>query len=307
MPSFAANAQEWPIRPIKLIVPFPAGGGTDLIARVMAQHLSARLGQQVFVENRGGANGAIGLAALKQSPPDGYTLAVTSDTPLVVNPSLQPNLGYKPLEDFTPVSSLIRFPSLIVAHPSAGIRTIPDLIAAAKATPGGVTYSSAGAGNFSHLAMEIFSQQAGLKLLHVPYRGVGPATLGVVAGEVQLSVSNVQVALENIRAGQLVAVGVGELERMPVLPDVPTIAETLPGFSIASWAGVLVPAKTPEALVSRLHEEIAAILADPQVRERLEAQQIKPLPLPQAAFAELIRNDLARWAKFIKATGVGAE
>lgn len=303
----SAKAQDWPIKPIKMIVPFPAGGGTDFIARLMAQHLTTRLGKAVYVENRGGANGAIGLQALKQSDPDGYTIAVSSDTPLVVNPSLQPNLAYKPLEDFIPVASMVRFPSLIAAHPSANIHSVPELIAAAKAKPGSLTYASAGVGNFSHLAMELFALQAGVELLHVPYRGAGPAAIGLIAGEVELGVSNVQVTLQSIRAGQVIPLGVGEPERMPALPDVPTIAETIPGFRVTSWAGIIVPAKTPKAIVDRLNNEVTAVMTDPEVVKLLEAQQITPFSLEQAAFADLVKTDLEKWAKFIKTANITIE
>ena len=302
-----ARAQDWPNKPIKMIVPFPAGGGTDFIARLMAQHLSKRLGQQVYVENRGGANGAIGLQALKQSDPDGYTIAASSDTPMVVNPALQANLPYKPLEDFIPVATMVRFPGLIAVHPSVPIRTIPELIAAAKAKPGSLAYASAGIGNFSHLAMELFSMQAGVKLLHVPYKGTGPAAIGLIGGEVQLAFNNVQTTLQNIRAGQLIALGVGEPERVPVLPDVPTIAETVPGFGMAPWVGIIVPAKTPKDVVDRLNREVTAVMADPEVIKVLSAQQVTPFPLDQAAFTALVKADTEKWAQVIKTANISIE
>jgi tripartite-type tricarboxylate transporter receptor subunit TctC len=286
-----------------MIVPFPAGGGTDFIARLVAQHLAARLGQTVYVENRGGANGAIGLQAFKQSEPDGYTIAATPNTPLVVSPSLNAHLAYKPLEDFIPVSPIARFPSLIAAHPSAKIRTVPELISAAKANPGGLAYGTSGVGGFSHLAMELFALHAGVKLLHVPYKGAGPAALGQIAGDVQLGYNNVQVLLQNIRAGQLVAIAVGEPERMSVLPDVPTIFEavpSLPAFGMTSWAGIIVPAKTPKAIVDRLNKEITAVLADPEVVKLMQVQQITPFSMEQGAFATLVKTELDEWAKFIK-------
>ena len=305
--SAPVSAQDWPNRPIKMIVPFPAGGGTDFIGRLMALHLSKRLGQQVFVENRGGANGSIGLQALKQSDPDGYTIAASSDTPLVVNPALNSKLAYKPLDDFIPVGAMVRFPGLIVAHPSAKLRSIPELIAAAKANPGKLAYASAGIGNFSHLAMELFSMQAGVKLLHVPYKGTGPAAMGMVAGEVQVGFNNVQTTLQNVRQGQLIALGVGEPKRVPVLPDVPTIAETVPGFGMAPWVGVIAPAKTPKAVVDRLSREVAAVMNDPEVIKVLTEQQVTPFPLNQPAFADLVRSDLEKWAKVIATAGIKVE
>lgn len=302
-----ARAQDWPTKPIKVIVPFAAGGGTDFIARLMAQHLTTRLGQPVYVENRGGANGAIGLQALKQSDPDGYTIAATSDTPLVVNPSLMARLPYTPLEDFIPVASMVRFPSLIAATPSLKVHSLPELIALAKAKPGSITYGSAGIGNFSHLSMELFAMQAGLKLLHVPYRGAGPASVALLAGEVDIGINNVQVTLQNIRAGKLIALAVGEPERMAVLPDVPTIAETLPGFRVTSWAGIVAPAKTPKAIVERLNKEITAVMADPEVVKLLEAQQITPFSLDQAAFTDLVKSDSEKWSAFLKRANISID
>src|SRR5262245_22040576 len=219
-----AFAQAWPQKPIKMIIPFPAGGGTDFIGRVAAKHLSDRLGQQVFVENRGGANGAIGLQALAQAEPDGYTIATSSDTPLVVNPWLYSKLPYEALRDFIPVATLVRFPGMLAVHPSVPVKSVAELIALAKAKPGDLTYASAGVGNFSHLAMELFSLATGVKLLHVPYKGTGPASLALIGGEVQMGFNNVQTLLQNVREGQLRALAVAEPQRMAALPDVPTVA-----------------------------------------------------------------------------------
>ena len=188
-------AQAWPGKPIKMIVPFPAGGGTDFIGRLAAKQLGDRLGQPVFVDNRGGANGAIGAQALMQSPPDGYTIAAISDGPTVINPALYEKLAYHPLRDFVPVAMMIKFPSMLTAHPSIGVRNVAELIALAKAKPGTLNYSSGGTGNFSHLGPELLAYQAGIKLVHVPYRGVAPATTALLAGDVQLMYNNVATAL----------------------------------------------------------------------------------------------------------------
>jgi tripartite-type tricarboxylate transporter receptor subunit TctC len=212
------SAQTWPQRPIRMICPFPAGGGTDFIARLAAKHLSDRLGQQVYVENRGGANGAIGLQALMQSDPDGYTIGAISDGPIVANPALYEKLAYQPLRDFIPVAMMIRYPSMLIAHPAVGVRNVV------------LTYSSGGTGNFSHLGLELLALQTGIKLLHVPYRGVGPATMALIGGDVQLMYNNVATALEHVRGGKAVPVAVGEPARLPALPDIPAVAETVPGF-----------------------------------------------------------------------------
>jgi tripartite-type tricarboxylate transporter receptor subunit TctC len=303
----AAAAQAWPQRSIKMIVPFPAGGGTDFIARVAAKHLSDRLGQQVFVENRGGANGAVGLQALMQSDPDGYTISACSDTPLVVNPSLYEKLAYSPLRDFVPVATMVRFPGMLAVHPSVPARSVSELIALAKAKPGSLAYASAGVGNFSHLAMELFSQATGVKLLHVPYKGTGPASLALIGGEVQMGFNNVQTLLPTVRSGQLVALAVAEPKRMPALPDLPAVAETVPGFEMAPWVGIIAPARTPKEIVDRLATETVAIMRDPQVVKQLTEQQVTPFALDPDQLGALIRKDLEKWAGVIKTAGIKVE
>jgi tripartite-type tricarboxylate transporter receptor subunit TctC len=302
-----ALAQAWPQKPIKMIVPFPAGGGTDFIARVAAKHLSDRLGQQVFVENRGGANGGVGLQALMQADPDGYTIATSSDTPLVVNPWLYDKLPYQALRDFAPVATLVRFPGLLATHPSLPVNNVAELIALAKAKPGDLAYASAGVGNFSHLAMELFSLSTGVKLLHVPYKGTGPASLALIGGEVQLGFNNVQTLLQNVRAGQLKALAVAEPQRVPTLPDVPAVAETVPGFTMAPWIGIIVPVKTPKDIVARLTQETLAVMRDPELVKLLTDQQVTPMALDQDQFTALIKKDLDKWANVIKTVGIKAE
>jgi tripartite-type tricarboxylate transporter receptor subunit TctC len=297
-------AQGWPQKSIRMIVPFPAGGGTDFIARLAAKHLSDRLGQQVCVENRGGANGAIGLQALMQSDPDGYTIATTSDTPMVVNPALYEKLAYHPLRDFVPVATMVRFPGMLVAHPSVPARSIAELIALAKAKPGSLAYASAGIGNFSHLAMELFSLNTGIKLLHVPYKGTGPSAMALLGGEVQLMFNNVQTVLQNVKTGQMIALAVAEPKRMPALPDVPAVAETVPGFEMAPWVGIIVPVKTPKEIVAQLARETLAVFRDPEVVKLLAEQQVTPMAMDQAQFEQLIRNDLEKWATVIKTAGI---
>jgi tripartite-type tricarboxylate transporter receptor subunit TctC len=297
-------AQSWPQRPIKVIVPFAAGGGTDFIARLVAKHLSDRLGQQVYVENRGGANGAVGLQVLMQAEPDGYTISVCGDTPLVVNPSLFDKLRYAPLRDFVPVATLVRFPGILAVNPSVPARSVAELIALAKAKPDGLNYSSAGIGNFSHLAMELFKQSTGVNLLHVPYKGTGPASLALIGGEVQIGFNNVQTLLQNVQTGQLRALAVAEPERLAVLPETPTVAETVPGFTMAPWVGVIAPAKTPKEVVERLSKEILAVMRDPQVIKHLADQHVTPYALDAAEMGELLRKDTEKWAAVIKSAGI---
>jgi tripartite-type tricarboxylate transporter receptor subunit TctC len=302
--STSPSAQAWPQRPIRMICPFPAGGGTDFIARLAAKHLSDRLGQQVYVENRGGANGAIGLQALMQSDPDGYTIAAISDGPIVANPALYEKLAYQPLRDFIPVAMMIRFPSMLIAHPAVGIRNVAELIAFAKAKPGALTYSSGGTGNFSHLGLELLALQTGIKLLHVPYRGVGPATMALIGGDVQLMYNNVATALEHVRGGKAIPVAVGEPARLPALPDIPAIAETVPGFEMSAWVAIFVPAKTPKDVVARLSKEVASMLRDPEVVKIFTEQQIIAFYKDPDDLTQYIKAELEKWDRVIKTAGI---
>jgi tripartite-type tricarboxylate transporter receptor subunit TctC len=306
VPGLAA-AQAWPQRQIKMICPFPAGGGTDLIARLAAKHLSDRLGQQVYVENRGGANGAIGVQALMQAEPDGYTIGAISDGPMIINPALYANNPYQPLRDFVPVGQMVKFPSLLTAHPSTGIKNVSDLIRVAKEKPGTLNFSSGGIGNFSHMGLELLAIQGGIKIVHVPYKGVGPATLAVLSGEVQLMYNNVATAIEHVRAGKTVPLGVGEPKRIEGLPDIPAIAETVPGFEMAAWVGVFVPAKTPQPIVDRLTKETAAFLQDPEVKKYFAQQFIVAAYKNPDEFSKYIKVELERWANVVKTAGIKAE
>ena len=303
-----APAQNWPQKQtIRMIVPFPAGGGTDVVARIVAKYLAERLHQTIVVENRGGANGQIGLQALKQSAPDGYTIEVTSDTPMTVNPWIYKNLSYDPLRDFIPVVSLIRLPSMLAVHPSVPARSVGEFIALAKSKPGGLTYASAGVGNFSHLEMELFSLAAGVKLVNVPYKGTGPSAMGMIGGEVQAGFNNVSTLLPHMQAGKLIALAVAEPKRISELPDIPAIAETLPGFEMAPWVGLIVPTGTPQTIVDRLTEETIAVMRDPVVVKQFNEQQLSVMVLEKDKFADLIRNDLEKWGKVTKAAGITVE
>jgi tripartite-type tricarboxylate transporter receptor subunit TctC len=301
-------AQNWPSKQtIRMIVPFPAGGGTDVVARIVAKYLSERLHQTIIIENRGGANGQIGLMALKQSAPDGYTIEVTSDTPMTVNPWIYKNIGYDALRDFIPVTSLIRLPSMLAVHPSVPARTVAEFIALAKSKPGAINYGSAGVGNFSHLEMELFSQAAGIKLVHVPYKGTGPLAVGMLGGEVQAGFNNVSTLLQQTQSGKLIALAVAEPQRMADLPDVPTIAETLPGFDMAPWVGLIVPVGTPKEIVDKLVTESTAVMKDPAVVKQFKDQQLNVMLLERDKFAALIKKDLDKWQKVIKSAGITME
>jgi tripartite-type tricarboxylate transporter receptor subunit TctC len=300
----AATAQAWPTRPIKMICPFPPGGGTDVIARIVAQQLSIRLNQNVFVENRSGANGGAGSLELARAEPDGYTIGAISDSPNTVNPSLYGNLQYSPLRDFIPVARVNHFPSYLVAHPSVPFNDVAGLIAYAKANPGKLNYSSGGVGNFSHLGLAMLAFQTGIDIVHVPYRGIGPATTAILAGEVQLTYNNVATARPHVDAGKLKGLGVGTSERLPALPNVPAIAETVKGFNVTPWVGIFLPAKAPKEIAERLSKEVEALLKDPAVVKSFADQQIRAAYLDTPAFTAEIRKETEAWAKVIQTLGI---
>lgn len=300
-------ADDWPSRPIRLIVPFPAGGGTDFVARLVAKYLSDKLKQTIVVENRGGANGTIGLQAVKQAPPDGYTLAASSDSPLTVNPWMYKSLPYDPQKDFMPVASLVRLPGMMAVGPSVQARSVAELIALAKSKPGALTYASAGVGNFSHLAMELFAQAADIKLLHVPYKGTGPAGMALLAGDVQIGFNNVQTLMPYVESKKLVPLGIGEPKRMSDLPNLPTIAETVPGFEMAPWVGILAPANTPKDIVDKLEKATLEVMSDPALVKQCADQYLTVMALSQGDFAKLIQKDLDKWGKVTKQADIKFE
>jgi len=299
-----ASAQTWPQRPIKAIVPFPAGGGTDLMGRLVAKHLGDLLGQQVYVENIGGANGSIGVQAVMRAEPDGYTIGVLSDGPMIVNPALYPNNPYQTLRDFIPVAMVNRFPSMLTANPSTGIKTVADLLKVAKEKPGTLNYSSGGIGNFSHMGLELLANQTGIKIVHVPYRGIGPATQAILTGEVQLLYNNVTTSLEHVRAGKTNALAIGETKRLPGLPDIPTIAETVPGYDFSAWIGIYVPAKTPPAIVAKLSKAVSDFLQIAAVQKYFGDQFITASYKNPDEFSAYIKAELTKWDNVVKSAGI---
>src|SRR5687767_5663248 len=304
--SFGASvcAQTWPTKPIRMIIPFAPGGGTDVVGRIVAKHLSDRLGQQVIVENRAGANGIVGMQALLQAAPDGYTIAGVGDGTLVMNPALYAKLPYDTLRDVVPVARTVKFPGMISAHPSLPVRSIPALIALAKSRPGDLTYPSAGIGNASHLAMELFASSTGTRFLHVPYNGNGPASLALLAGHMQVMFNNVQTTMPYVTAGKLRALGVGEPKRMERLPDIPAIAEFVRGYEMAAWTSVVAPRGTPAPLVSRLSSEIVEVMRLPDVAAFLEKQALVPAPQRPDEFLQFMKQELVKWEKVIRTAGI---
>jgi tripartite-type tricarboxylate transporter receptor subunit TctC len=301
-----AHAQTWPQKPIRLIVPFPPGGGNDLIGRMVAQELTKRLGQNVLVDNRAGANGIVGLQAFKQAPADGYTLATSSDGPLVINPAVRESLPYDVNRDFVPVALAITQPMVLVVHPSMPVRSVQKLIELARARPDAVTYSSAGLGNISHLSGELLTALGGARFLHVPYKGGEPATIAVVSGEVQFMFGTVQNVIEHTRRGRLVAIGTGEPpgQRLPTLPTVPAIGETVKGYESKTWNGFILPAKTPLEIVMRYANEIRAIVRQDDVSGQLIALGATPTPLGPEEFAALMRRDVEKWAQLARTRNI---
>lgn len=303
-----AHGQEWPAKPVRIVVPFAPGGVADNSARVVADRLGARLGQQVLVENRAGASGNIGSELVAKAAPDGYTLLLGFDGTMVINPHVFPKLGFDTLRDFQPVTKLGDAILILVAHPSVPASTLPELIAYSKSQPGGVAYGTSGTGGTPHLAGELLRQRSGANLVHVPYKGGGQAIGDVVGGQIPLVYTAIATAQQYVKAGRIKAIAVSSAQRGRSLPDVPTFVESgQPGFVVDSWVGILAPAKTPRPVVDRLQKEIAAVLAEPEVRARYDVLGIEPVGNTPDQFAAQIKADLARWETVVKQAGIKVE
>jgi tripartite-type tricarboxylate transporter receptor subunit TctC len=299
--SMAIHAQTYPTKPLRMLVPFPPGGTTDILGRVAAQKLGEALGQQVIVDNRPGAGGNIGTELVAKSPPDGYTLLTDPGSTLTINPSLFAKLPFDPLKDFAPVTILAAVPNLLVVHPSLPVRNVKELIALAKAKPGQLNYASSGAGQSTHLSMELFKSMAHVNMIHVAYKGSSPAITDLLGGHVLLMFDNMPSALPHAKAGKLRGIAVSTARRSPVMPDVPTVAESgLPGFEVSVWFAVLAPAATPREIVERLNGILVKALQSPDVRERLSTQGAEPIGGTPADFTAVMKRDLAKWAKVVK-------
>jgi tripartite-type tricarboxylate transporter receptor subunit TctC len=300
-------ADTYPSRPIRMIVAYPPGGGTDQVGRVMAEQLTVTLGQNVVVDNRGGATGNIGTELAARALPDGYTLLMGNVAPNAVNVSLFKKLPFDPVKDFSPVSLVAITPNILVAHPSIPVKTIKELIAYAKAKPGTLNFPSAGVGSSSHLAGELLKSLAGISMVHVPFKGGGPALVAVIAGEVQIMFATMPAAMPHVKSGKVKPVAVTTAKRSKAMPDLPTIAESgVKGYDASTWYGLLAPARTPPAVVTRLHGDTVKILAGP-TRQRLEAQGFEPDGGTPAEFANYIKSEITKWAKVIKDAGIPAE
>lgn len=303
----ASAAQPYPQRPIRLVVPYSAGGSTDTVARIVGQRLSERLGQQVVVDNRTGAGTLIGTGIVAQSAPDGYTLLMATP-PLAINPALYPKVPYVLERDFAPVTNIAASSNLLVVHPSLPAHSARELIALLRAHPGKYNYGSSGIGGASHLAMALFTSMAGVEALHVPYKGGAPAVADLVAGRLNMMMANLTTAQPHIRAGRLRALGVGTKQRTPLFPEMPTLAESgVPGYEANNWNGMVAPQATPRPVIDRLHREIVAVLKEPAVAERLAAAGLEPVGDAPAAFARYLAEEAGKWSKLIQSAGIRAE
>ena len=304
--ALTVQAQDFPAKPLRLIVPFAPGGVADNSARVVAEPLGQRLGQQVVVENRPGASGNIGSAQVAQSPADGYTLLLGFDGTMVINPHVFPKTGFDTLKDFAPVTKLGDATLILVAHPSVPAKTLQEVIQLAKTRP--MPYGTSGTGGTPHLAGEMLKQRTGAQFEHVPYKGGGPAMIDVVGGQIPLVFTAVASAQQYVRSNRVIALGVPGAKRSSALPDVPTFQESgLAGFDVASWTGIFVPAATPRPVVERLQKELAVVLQSAFVKERYAVLGIEPVGNSPAAFGAQVREDLARWEKVVKAANVKVE
>jgi tripartite-type tricarboxylate transporter receptor subunit TctC len=301
--ALAQPAAAWPTRPLKLIVPLSAGGPTDLLARILAQPLGERLGQPVIIDNRPGAGGNIGAEAAARSEPDGYTLFLGTSGPLAINASLYGNLRFDPIADFSPVILAATAPFVIAVNPSTPFRTLPELLAFARQNPGKLNFGTV-PGSAAHLATELFQSMTRIRMVQVPYKGAAPATNDLISGQIDLSFASTPGVLPQIKAGKLRALAVTSTERLKVLPDVPTLAESgLPGYSASVWYGVVAPARTPATIVSRLNAELNGILNDPKIKASMAQNDFDFAGSSPDGFAAFIKAETEKWGKVIKTSG----
>ena len=299
-----ACAQSYPARPIRLIVPYPAGGPTDFTARTVGQKLTQLVGQQVVIDNRPGAGTVIGNELVARAAPDGYTLLFATGGGTFLAPLMLAKVPYDPIRDLTPVAMLVMSPQVLVSHPSVAVTSVADLVALAKAKPGALNFASVGTGTSPHLGGELLQSLAAIKLVHVPYKGTAPAMTDLISGQVHLMFSSMPTVLAHVKAGRLRLLGTGGTKRSAVIPDTPPIAETVPGFQLVTWYSVFAPARTPQPIVTRLNTEIAKVLADPQSRDPLAAQGLEPTTMTPDELGRYSREEMARWAKVLKAAGI---
>lgn len=303
----APAADSYPTKPVRMLVGYPPGGPTDLAARLAAQHLTEAFGQQVIVDNRPGAGGTLSATLLTQSTPDGYTLALGSNGEMAISPNLRRKLAYDPVKDIAAISRIGASQLVLVVHPSVPAKSVKELIALAKAKPGAVNFASSGTGSTAHLCSELFKSMAAINIVHVPYKGAGPALTDLMGGQVQMLITGYSAAVPHVKAGKLRALGVTGAKRLASAPDLPTIGESVPGYDVTSWYGIIAPRGTPASVVERVHREIAAMVKKPAVAERLGALGIEPEGNTPREFAAQVKSEIAKWGRVIKAAGVPVE
>jgi tripartite-type tricarboxylate transporter receptor subunit TctC len=302
----AAAAQDYPTKPVRLIIPFPPGGSNDVVGRMIATQLSEKLGKQVVVDNRAGAGGVIGTEIAANAAPDGYTLSIISIAH-AVNPWLY-KLSYDPIKSFAPVGILASGPNVLAVNPGLPVNSVKDLVALAKQKPGDLQYASAGIGSFQHLGGELFKLEAGVDILHVPFKGGGPAMIDVIGGHTKLVFSSLVQTTPHIKSGKLKALGVGGLKRSPVLPDVPTVAEAgVPTYEAVNWWGIVAPAGTPQPIIDRLHKELTAVQASPEVQKQFSSEGAEIVQMTSAEFGTFMQTEMKKWERVVREGKIKAE
>ena len=304
----SADAQHYPSRPIRFVVPFAPGGNADTVARNASVRAAEALGQQIVIDNRSGANGNIGMEIVARAAPDGYTIVLGYIANVAIAPSLVGKLPYDPIKDYAPITLLATAPNIMVVHPTVNARNLKELIALSKAKPKSINFSSAGIASVGHLTGELFNTALGADLQHVPYKGSAQGVIDLLAGQIQMLIGGMSSVMPHIKGGRLRAIAVTGAQRSPAAPDIPTVAESLmPGFEATAWYGVLAPAGTPRAIVMRLHGEFAKALAAPEVKQRLDNLGYLIIASPPDAFAAYIKTEITKWAKVVKTSGAKAE
>ena len=304
----APATTNYPTKPIRLVITYPPGGNTDLVGRAIGQKLTETWGQQVIVDNRGGAGGVLGTVIAKQAAADGYTLLLGTSAGMVLNPLLMSKVPYDPLHDFAPVSLVIVLPQLLVVHPGLAARSIKEFITLAKAKPGQLNFGSSGVGTPNHLGGEMLKAMAGINIVHVPYKGGAASITDLIAGQVQLVISSAPSVVPHVRSNRLRAIAIGSARRTPALPEVPTVAESgVPGYEYTTWYGIFVPAKTPPAIVTKLNAEIVRMLAEPQLSQRFQSQGGDPSSSTPAQLTAYMKQETERWARVIKTANIRIE
>jgi tripartite-type tricarboxylate transporter receptor subunit TctC len=299
-----AHAQNYPAKPVRVVVPFPPGGPVDAVTRIVTPKVGELVGQQMIIDNRAGASGTIATGSVAKADADGYVLLIGTTTTITVSQNLYRNLNYDPVKDLQPISRYADVPSVLVVHPSIPAKTVRELITIAKAQPGKLTYGTAGPGTSQHLAVELFRQMAGVDLLHVPYKGGAPAMADLLGGQIVMTIEPLNTAIAQIKGGKLKGIAVTTLKRVASLPELPTVAETLPGYEATLWIGLLGPSGIRPQMVSTMHKAIVSALQAPEVRERLAAQGASPIGDSVQDFSETIRRDAQKWSALVKKLGI---